>query len=192
VAAVLDHHGLAMELADVRQRLGQDFGLVARGDVGDVVHGRGVRIPQIVPQAWAGPGKALPEAGCQPYTWRMNEVSFGKSAAARRHYLDVLRGLAAVLVLVSHADHSRQLDLGLSTTEKGFVGALGVYIFFILSGYLIWTSAQGVRQPGGLGTYTVHRVTRLVPLYLVNLLFVILLLPLLPSAFHPAISAEAV
>jgi hypothetical protein len=34
VAAVLDDQGLAVELADVGQRLGQDLGLVARGDVG--------------------------------------------------------------------------------------------------------------------------------------------------------------
>ena len=40
VAAVLDDDGLAVELADVGQRLGQDLGLVARRDVGKVV-GRG-------------------------------------------------------------------------------------------------------------------------------------------------------
>jgi hypothetical protein len=33
VAAVLDDQGLAVKLADVGQRLGQDFGLVAGGDV---------------------------------------------------------------------------------------------------------------------------------------------------------------
>ena len=36
VAAVLDDQGLAVELADVGQRLGQDFSLVARADVGQV------------------------------------------------------------------------------------------------------------------------------------------------------------
>ncbi|MPN11087.1 hypothetical protein SDC9_158388 [bioreactor metagenome] len=39
VAAVLDHHGLAMELADVGKRLSQDFGLVARCNRGKIVHG---------------------------------------------------------------------------------------------------------------------------------------------------------
>ena len=38
VAAILDDHGLAMELADVGQRLGEDFGFVAGGDVGDGGH----------------------------------------------------------------------------------------------------------------------------------------------------------
>ena len=39
VAAVLDDDGLAVELADVRQRLRQDLGLVARGDVRQVDRG---------------------------------------------------------------------------------------------------------------------------------------------------------
>jgi hypothetical protein len=46
IAAVFDDHRLAVELADVGQRLGQDFGLVARADVrqvgishGGVAHG---------------------------------------------------------------------------------------------------------------------------------------------------------
>jgi hypothetical protein len=38
VAAVLDHHGLAMELADIGQRLGQDLGLVARCNGGKLGH----------------------------------------------------------------------------------------------------------------------------------------------------------
>ena len=32
VAAILDHHGLAMELADIRQRLRQDVGLLTGGN----------------------------------------------------------------------------------------------------------------------------------------------------------------
>jgi hypothetical protein len=40
VAAVLDDERLAVELADVRQGLGQDLRLVARGDVAQVGIGR--------------------------------------------------------------------------------------------------------------------------------------------------------
>ena len=43
VAAVFDDHGLAVELADVGQRLGQDFGFFARRDGTGVGHGRGSR-----------------------------------------------------------------------------------------------------------------------------------------------------
>jgi hypothetical protein len=41
VAAVLDDDGLAVELADVGQRLGKDFCLVARGNREQVGHGGG-------------------------------------------------------------------------------------------------------------------------------------------------------
>ena len=41
VAAVLDHHGLAMELTDIGQRLGEDLGLVAGLDMGQVVGNMG-------------------------------------------------------------------------------------------------------------------------------------------------------
>ena len=54
VAAVLDDDGLAVELADVGQRLGQDLGLVARCNVEEVSHGgRQGAIARIVPQAGA-------------------------------------------------------------------------------------------------------------------------------------------
>ncbi len=43
IAAVLDHDGLAVELADVGQGLGQDLGLVAGGDVGQDRGQRGAR-----------------------------------------------------------------------------------------------------------------------------------------------------
>lgn len=86
-------------------------------------------------------------------------------------------------MLISHADHAQLVDLGMTSAQKGFLGALGVYVFFILSGYLIWTSAKGLDQPGGLRNYAMHRVTRLVPLYVVNVAFAMWALPYLEYAF---------
>ncbi|HVE52277.1 MAG TPA: acyltransferase family protein, partial [Ramlibacter sp.] len=114
-----------------------------------------------------------------------------QGAEARRHYLDVLRGVAALLVLVSHSDHAGLLDIGLQSLQKGIVGALGVYMFFMLSGFLIWTSARNLGRPGATRLYAIHRFTRLVPLYLVNLAFVLLLLPHLESAFKPVVSMDS-
>jgi hypothetical protein len=56
VAAILDHHRLAMEATDIGQRLGQDFGLVTRRNVQQVGHGmKGSTVKsEIVPQAGAG------------------------------------------------------------------------------------------------------------------------------------------
>jgi hypothetical protein len=69
VAAVLDDDGLAVEFADVRQRLGEDLGLVARGYVGQVCgHGAGVkygmrklcRIQDPQPILFSGAARAAP------------------------------------------------------------------------------------------------------------------------------------
>ena len=101
------------------------------------------------------------------------------------HYLDVLRGTAAFTVLISHADHAGLLSLGLDTSQKIFLGRAGVYLFFILSGFLIWRSAQIIKQPHGLAIYGIHRATRLLPLYFVNVAFAAFVLPHLESAFKP-------
>ena len=106
------------------------------------------------------------------------------------HYLDVLRGVAALIVLVSHADHAGLMQIAMGASLKVFLGRFGVYLFFILSGFLIWRSAQGIRRMGGLATYGIHRVTRLVPLYLVNIAFVVWALPHFESAFQPQVTLE--
>jgi peptidoglycan/LPS O-acetylase OafA/YrhL len=109
--------------------------------------------------------------------------------------LDSLRGFAALAVLISHADQNRFVSLDiLSVGEvKGFIGALGVGLFFILSGYLIWTSAKKILpQQGGLWVYVVHRATRLMPLYYVNLLAAAILIPALGSHFVPEVSFETI
>jgi len=107
------------------------------------------------------------------------------------YYLDVLRGIAALTVMVSHADHVGILQIAMNNSFKAFLGRFGVYLFFMLSGFLIWRSAQGIRS-GGLLTYGIHRATSLVPLYLCNIAFVVWVLPYLDSAFRPTVTLETV
>ncbi len=88
--------------------------------------------------------------------------------------LDGLRGLAALMVVASHAS-----GLGLHLVP-GFslagIGKYGVYLFFVLSAYLL--TAQWLRlfaqaeSPGcqALGRYARRRVLRVFPLYLPILL----------------------
>lgn len=106
------------------------------------------------------------------------------------HYLDVLRGIAALTVMVSHADHAGLMQIAMGTSLKVFLGRFGVYLFFILSGFLIWRSAQRIHRAGGLTTYGIHRATRLVPLYLVNIAFVVWVLPHFDSAFQAQVTPE--
>jgi peptidoglycan/LPS O-acetylase OafA/YrhL len=84
------------------------------------------------------------------------------------------------------------MDLSLTTITKAFAGALGVHVFFILSGYLIWRSAQALPGVEGARVYAIHRITRLVPLYWLNLAFCVLVLPYTISAFQPTITSESI
>lgn len=124
----------------------------------------------------------------QSYTEHMGVQS--DQRAAREHYLDVLRGMAALAVLVSHADHAGLIEHGMSSLEKGLLGRAGVTVFFILSGFLIWTAARRLAEPGGLQRYAIHRATRLLPLYWANLAFAMWVLPHLDSAWQSTPSIE--
>lgn len=87
--------------------------------------------------------------------------------------IDCLRGLAASAVFFSHSDASHLATNEWLTANKGFLGSFGVYIFFCLSGYLIWRSGTRlIGTPNGIKLYAIHRVTRLMPLYLVNIIVV--------------------
>ncbi len=82
--------------------------------------------------------------------------------------LDGLRGLAALLVVVSHL--STQTGIGADLFQRGG-GQLGVMLFFALSGFLMAHMYFG-RAPTPLAVwrYGVARVARVVPLYLVVVL----------------------
>jgi len=82
--------------------------------------------------------------------------------------LDVLRGLAIVLVLfhnfsVSEGGHSRIFKLWNVLPESGWIG---VQIFFVLSGFLITGILVDDRgQPGFYTRFYVRRALRIFPLY---------------------------
>lgn len=100
----------------------------------------------------------MPRAGLPP-----------RSGAA----LDGLRGLAALMVVASHASNVRaDLLPGLSLSG---IGKPGVYLFFVLSAFLLtlqWLQADPVQraQARFLGHYLWRRVLRIYPLYILVLL----------------------
>jgi len=88
--------------------------------------------------------------------------------------IDCLRGLAASAVFFSHSDAAHLATNEWLTANKGFLGSFGVYVFFCLSGYLIWRSGTRlIGTPNGIKLYSIHRITRLMPLYLVNIAVVV-------------------
>jgi exopolysaccharide production protein ExoZ len=69
--------------------------------------------------------------------------------------IQALRGLAALSVVVFHAFQW--------VGDRFWIGAAGVDVFFVVSGYVIWTVvARGERHPGG---FFWRRLTRVAPAY---------------------------
>jgi peptidoglycan/LPS O-acetylase OafA/YrhL len=98
--------------------------------------------------------------------------------------IDVCRGVFAFLVVVAHGLEVTYsmlpiaLDRLDSSVRQVLVGAAGTGIywvmgFFVISGYCIQLSVQRLGETGGftLRTYLIARLTRILPLYYLALLF---------------------
>ncbi len=90
--------------------------------------------------------------------------------AQRNASLDTLRGLAILFVLIGHYTKYAPYDLAGLPLSDAFTdfGLGGVTLFFMLSGYLIWTKGQENPAP----VFLLRRFAKIVPAYWVNVLFV--------------------
>lgn len=90
------------------------------------------------------------------------------------HYkpqLDALRAIAALAVLVQH--FSNQDFVPLRVFQLGYIGLLGVLLFFVLSGYLITgilLSSRASRFQTELKRFYIRRTLRIFPTYQLTLL----------------------
>lgn len=114
--------------------------------------------------------------GCAPLSVQEKAVSVD-ATRPRDGYLDVMRGGAVLLVLLLHAgvmtprlaDH-RLLHVFFSRCN------VGIQLLFVLSGFLVARSWDGLReQPGALCRYVVKRAGKILPLYLLMLHLYLLL-----------------
>jgi peptidoglycan/LPS O-acetylase OafA/YrhL len=96
------------------------------------------------------------------------------STSARSGAIDGARGLAALSVLLFHAWLYTRADVSASSrrTTLDYVlheGRLGLVLFFVLSGFLLWrpfvAAARGRRPRPGTREYLVHRGARVLPAY---------------------------
>lgn len=111
------------------------------------------------------------------------------------HTLDLIRGVAVLLVFFSHLDNFKIFVIWpLSYQPIGTsIGGLGVDLFFLLSGYLIWASAkQTLDQPHGLLRYAINRVTRIYPLYLFCIFTLVITAEYFIGLKKPDISFEVI
>jgi exopolysaccharide production protein ExoZ len=100
--------------------------------------------------------------------------------------IQALRGIAAILVAIFHA------GLRYDDTQGTFrVGNAGVDIFFVISGFVIWTVTS--RRPTAPVVFLRHRLVRLVPMYWIVTLIIVAGAAFVPSAFpHMHITATDV
>ncbi|GAB4331245.1 MAG: acyltransferase [Leptolyngbyaceae cyanobacterium] len=95
-------------------------------------------------------------------------------AASQNHQkilsIQVLRGLAAVLVIHSHAiGHQMKLNNGEAWQRQFFhlasFGAVGVDIFFVISGFIITLVARKFVREHGCQDFFAKRLLRILPIY---------------------------
>lgn len=98
--------------------------------------------------------------------------SVGERMAISKHNLNiqVLRAIAAFLVVVGHSVHETEAIsavVGRPAVDLSFVyWGFGVDIFFVISGFImVYTSVDLFGRPGAWRIFLARRLTRIVPLY---------------------------
>jgi exopolysaccharide production protein ExoZ len=113
---------------------------------------------------------------------RMRDISFANDPTADQRAtsasLDVrgiqyLRGLAALGVLAFHVSETYQLGLR--------VGAAGVDVFFVISGFIMWLTTAG--RDTKPSAFMRRRFSRIVPLYWIVTLLTAIAISLKPAFF---------
>src|SRR6202034_795164 len=84
-------------------------------------------------------------------------------AGSRLALLDGLRGLAALCVVFNHFGFFVPQHLNASINHWVNPGDYGVFVFFLISGYIVPASLE---RKGSVRTFWVSRIFRLYPLYL--------------------------
>jgi peptidoglycan/LPS O-acetylase OafA/YrhL len=105
------------------------------------------------------------------------------SPSQRLAWLDALRGIAALAVVFDHL--SPYLLRGLRDHVYHWLdaGRYGVFVFFLISGYIIPASLE---RKGSVRTFWVSRVFRLYPMYLVTIGLAVLLWAVDHGSLHGA------
>jgi exopolysaccharide production protein ExoZ len=93
--------------------------------------------------------------------------------------IQVLRGIAAMMVLLAHAPMATKPPAGPFADFPWRIGAMGVDVFFIISGFVIAMVTERTRS--GSADFLRNRLTRILPMYLVASTFLLTLAPISAS-----------
>jgi peptidoglycan/LPS O-acetylase OafA/YrhL len=87
----------------------------------------------------------------------------GRAGARRLAWLDALRGFAALCVVFDHAGYRVLQGVRADVYQWFDPGQYGVFVFFLVSGYIVPASLE---RKGSLRGFWISRAFRLYPLYL--------------------------
>ena len=110
----------------------------------------------------------MPDAATQPAPQAQpgSQLATPRPAAAKRlAWLDALRGIAALCVVFDHLTYSVLQPVRNTVYQWFDPGQYGVFVFFLVSGYIVPASLE---RKGSIRGFWVSRAFRLYPLYLVS------------------------
>src|SRR5580693_3395542 len=102
-------------------------------------------------------------ASLPPPASRLAKAPAAAGPASRLAWLDLLRGIAALFVVFDHLSYYLLQHVRAEVYYWFNAGDYGVFVFFIISGYIVPASLE---RKGSVRTFWVSRVFRLYPLYL--------------------------
>lgn len=94
----------------------------------------------------------------------------GQVQAGKLHFIDSLRGVAILMVILSHTAQRIEGKAGITDLVTGF-GSMGVQLFFILSAYTLCLSVrnrQSEQHP--VRAFYIRRFFRIAPMYYLGIL----------------------
>ncbi|MBL0917074.1 MAG: acyltransferase [Hydrogenophaga sp.] len=94
--------------------------------------------------------------------------------------IQYLRAVAALMVVFHHS--IIQIDVYEQALRQFNVGAAGVDVFFVISGFVIWLVTS--ERPVGAGEFFAKRVVRVAPIYWLITLAIAVMATLMPSLFR--------
>ena len=103
--------------------------------------------------------------------------------------VQVLRAVAALMVVLHHAELGLLLGFGLPRPAAFGVGSAGVDVFFVISGFIMLVSSRRLfGAEGGARTFLMRRLIRIVPLYWAVTTIYVAAFLLVPAAFDRTVS----
>ena len=99
-------------------------------------------------------------------------------------YIQILRAIAAVGVVIFHCvgtAHHYSSDMESAIFLPFYRGDVGVDLFFLISGFIIYYSTH--KNKFGSGDFLARRLKRIIPMYWIATLLFVALIYLVPSAF---------